>query len=408
MKKTLWTVFVTLLFFSMLPSVLYNIVKASGAPTIEWQNTYKGSAEEWDPHVIQTGDGGYLAAGVAGSVHGYHAPFLLKVDRFGNHQWNRTYGSYGGVLSLVEASDGNYTLLASVGGVGSAWFFKVNTTGAVIWSKTYNTAGPPTSHTRTSDGGYALTGYGWWLLKVDSNGNEQWPLKVYGGWVAHSIIQTDDGGYALAGEPSLGGNQLLKVDSSGNLEWSQTYGVGSVNKVFQTSDGGYVLSGSTDSHGAGSYDFWLVKTDASGSILWSKTYGGTGSDACVSLGTTGDGGYILGGHTDLADILIVKTNSDGNELWEMPYDGGGEDEAASVLQTSDGGYIIGAQTRSFGAVGYDFWLIKLACATTSLPVGGFSIRADGYDDTRLLAPYLALAAMLTTGLVAIKRKRRTA
>jgi hypothetical protein len=358
MRKAFSSVLIVLLFFSTLPLISFNAVKAAESPPpIEWHQVYRGSAEEWDPHVIQTADGGYLAAGVTSSAYGL-SPFLLKADQFGSHQWNRTYGSYGGVISLVEASDGNYTLLASVGGVGSAWFFKVNTTGDVIWSKTYGTAGPPTCHTRTSDGGYALTGYGWWLLKVDSDGNEQWPLKVYGGWVAHSIIQTSDGGYALAGEPSSGGNGMLKVDSSGNPEWSRAYS-GSANKIRQTSDGGYVLSGSTNAQGAGSYDFWLVRTDALGNMLWGKTYGEGGSDACVSLGLTRDGGYVLCGNTNQADILVVRTDSDGNEKWRMPYDAGGEDEATWVLQTSDGGYIIGAQTRSFSGGDYDFWLIKL-------------------------------------------------
>ena len=55
--------------------------------------------------------------------------------------------------------------------------------------------------------------------------------------------------------------------------------------MIKTKDGGFALSGYTISFGAGNYDFWLVKVNATGAILWSQTYGGIGSDQayfCIS------------------------------------------------------------------------------------------------------------------------------
>ncbi|MHA2100555.1 MAG: hypothetical protein ACW99A_17915, partial [Candidatus Kariarchaeaceae archaeon] len=43
-----------------------------------------------------------------------------------------------------------------------------------------------------------------------------------------------------------------------------------------TSDGGYIMCGSTSSYGAGSHDIYIVKINNSGNLEWSRTYGGLG------------------------------------------------------------------------------------------------------------------------------------
>ena len=62
---------------------------------------------------------------------------------------------------------------------------------------------------------------------------------------------------------------MVKVDSSGNMQWNQTYGGPKHDfaySVVQADDGGYALVGSTQSFGAGVSDAWLIKTDEAGVI----------------------------------------------------------------------------------------------------------------------------------------------
>ena len=252
------------------------------------------------------------------------------------------------------------------------------------WSKTFGGSGVDHAHSvqQTSDGGYIIAGYtpsygagehDFWLVKTDSDGNEEWN-KTFGGSdvdSAYSVQQTSDGGYILAGNTysygdDIGGDfWLVKTDSEGNKEWDKTFGGSGIDvahSVQQTSDGGYILIGTTYSDDYVS-DFWLVKTDSDGNNEWDKTFGGSGNDDAYSVHQTSDGGYILAGRTRSYgaggnDFWLVKTDSDGNEQWDKTFGGSDHDDAHSVQQTSDGGYIIAGNTHLDGADKSDFWLVK--------------------------------------------------
>jgi predicted secreted protein len=181
--------------------------------------------------------------------------------------------------------------------------------------------------------------------------------RTYGGADhdgAYCLVQTDDGGYALAGYTlSFGAGSydiwLVKTDSVGNMQWNQTYGGAreeGVHSLVQTGDGGYVLAGTTESFGAGGYDFWLVKTYANGSHQWNQTYGGTQDDAALSMiRTEPDGGYALAGKTrsfgaGAEDFWLVKTDSNGNMEWNQTYGEAYDDWAFALLVTYEWGFLV--------------------------------------------------------------------
>jgi hypothetical protein len=233
---------------------------------------------------------------------------------------------------------------------------------------------------QTSDGGFILVGtttsfgaggFDVWLIKTDADGNKLWE-KTFGGIRddrGHSVQQTSDGGFILLGwTESFDAREadvwLVKTDASGNIEWDRTFGGSDRDKgssVQQTSDGGFILVGYTESFGAGWEDVWLIKTDADGNKLWEKTFGGSGLDSGSSVQQTSDGGFILVGTTTSFgaggfDVWLIKTDADGNKLWEKTFGGSRRDWSSSVQQTSDGGFILVGYTTSFGAG--DVWLIK--------------------------------------------------
>jgi hypothetical protein len=198
--------------------------------------------------------------------------------------------------------------------------------------------------------------------------------KTYGGGgndLAYSVRQTSDGGYIVAGWTDFFGAGdldifLIKTYANGNVQWAKTYGGGNRDGAFfvrQTSDGGYIVAGFTASFGTGDWDIFLIKTDANGNIQWAKTYGGTNREQAYSVQQTSDGGYIVAGWTNSFgaggwDIFLIKTDASGNVQWAKTYGGINGEIAFSVQQTSDGGYILAGFTDSFSAGDADIFLIK--------------------------------------------------
>lgn len=200
--------------------------------------------------------------------------------------------------------------------------------------------------------------------------------RTYGGPLGdrgYALIQTSDGGLVVAGHtesfgPTYWNIYLIKTDMEGETLWTNAYG-GSSNdygySVVEASDGGYVVAGYTDSYGMGSWDVYIVKVTSSGSVVWTKTYGVFEGDGAYSIARTSDNGYILTGFTERLsgalfqwDVYLLRTDSAGDTLWTKRFGGGTHDFGYSVIQTVDGGYAIAGYTCSFGAGGWDAYLIK--------------------------------------------------
>ncbi len=156
---------------------------------------------------------------------------------------------------------------------------------------------------------------------------------------------------------------LVKIDSKGEEVWptARTFG-GSMYEVChwlqETRDGGYILVGATSSFGAGSHDVYVVKTDADGIEQWYRTYGGSGSDMGAYIEATSDGGYIIAGWThsysNSDDVYVIKIDVSGNMLWDCRFGGHSWDYASSVREVGDGFIIVG-ETSSYGTGGDVLW-----------------------------------------------------
>ena len=285
------------------------LIKTDSEGNRQWSRTFGGS--DWDGAywVAQTSDGGYILTGWRGSYIGRHQNdiWLIKTDSEGNEQWSRTFG---GLLLDVgrcvrQTTDGGYIVIGKTWSYGAGcydvWLIKTDSEGNKQWSRTFGGSDWDVGNcvVQTSDSGYIIAGrttsYGAgagdaWLVKTDSEGNEQWN-KTFGGSgydVGYSVAQTSDGGYIIAGEArsyadSRGDAWLIKADSEGNEQWSQTFGgLGYYDvgySVAQTSDGGYIVTGWTRSYGAYRDSVWLIKVgvnpaDSTAGDQWYKAFSG--------------------------------------------------------------------------------------------------------------------------------------
>ena len=360
------------------------------ATLVTWTKAYGGVNRDIAHSIRQTADGGIIVAGEASSFGVVNSDvWILKLDINGSIQWQRSYGGIGYDIarSIQEASDGGYIVAGETSSFGTdtdVWVLKLDANGIIQWQNRYGGSGDDIAYSvrQTSDGGYIVAGettsFGAggadaFMLKIDANGGVVW-LKSYGGTGddrARSIQQTSDG-FIVAGETdSFGAGKadiwVLKLGASGDLVWQKTFGAkkdDAAYSVQQTSDGGYIIAGEATSTGSILKKAFLLKLDASGGLVWHKTYGGANGEVAYSVQQTSDGGYIIAGQSKsfgniLGDMWVLKIRSDGGIDWQKTYGSGGSNSANFICQTTDGGYIVAGETSSFGAGNADAWVSKL-------------------------------------------------
>ena len=201
----------------------------------------------------------------------------------------------------------------------------------------------------------------------------------------NQLAKTSDGGYIIAAysysnDGDLSGHHglsatsdcwVVKVDSLGNIEWSNSLGGSAQDQAYcaiQTSNGGYLFLAYTssidgdvtgyhaDSSGA-VYDIWMVKLDTSGNIQWQKCFGGTSYDIPSSVIESYDGSFVAvgntssddgdaSGHHEAGDIWIIKVSPTGTLLWQKCLGGTSTESGASIKETPDSGFVICGTTES--------------------------------------------------------------
>jgi uncharacterized repeat protein (TIGR02543 family)/uncharacterized delta-60 repeat protein len=360
----------------------------------QWTRTYGGSDIEIANSIQQTSDGGYIVAGYTGysELSGTDYDFwVLKLTPTGNIEWQCSYGGIevDSAKSIQQTNDGGYIVAGYTESFGAGgqdfWVLKLDSTGAVEWQKTYGGAFDEIAHSiqQTSDGGYIVAGSAClfgpggsdsWVLKLTSTGDIVWQRRYDGSSIEHatSIQQTSDGGYIVAGYTnSFGAGEMdfwvLKLTSTGDIEWQQTYGRSDWDLAYsiqQTSDGGYIVAGWTETFGPEDWRFWILKLTSAGEIEWQYAYGEGSQNVASSVQQTIDGGYVVAGRAFSRDaggynLWVLKLTSIGDIEWQRIYDGSRDEEAYSIQQTSDGGYIVAGETFSFGVGECDFLILKL-------------------------------------------------
>jgi hypothetical protein len=149
-------------------------------------------------------------------------------------------------------------------------------------------------------------------------------------------------------------------------EWNEAYGGASsetANGVIETPDGGYILVGSTSSEGSGKLDGYILKINHKGEQQWTETYGGAKDDEFYSI-TAIDGNYAIGGYTESKgggekDFWLMVIDQEGKKIWEYFYGGEKDEEAFDIITSFDNKLILSGYTKTKGAGGRDFWVVKV-------------------------------------------------
>jgi hypothetical protein len=303
--------------------------------------------------IDQTADGGYILAG--GTDLGHVQPLLVKTTGDGTQEWMRVYlpaedpHQVGTSLFAVhELPNGDFfatgQALAGGGNAPIRQFFamRVNSaTGDTIWTRQYGGPEYEWCHDAilTSDGNALLVGstssFGAigddiWVLKISLSGDSLWSRR-YGttdNEECNAVVQTADGGFALTGYK--GENLfLLKISAVGDSVTSVEIPTGVGTSIQELAGGDLSIAGVENN--VGDHNLWLLRTSPTFNMLWSTVFGGVEENACQGHAVTSDGGYVLGGFTNLGgnrQLTVVRYEEDrgvslfspnGGEAWTL-YD----------------------------------------------------------------------------------------
>jgi hypothetical protein len=318
-----------------------------------WTKTYGGDGDEYGYSLKKTDDGGFILAGKTNSfVAGGFDFYVIRINSIGDTLWTRTFGGINNDIcwSIDTTEDGGFVLAGEKNAFplsSDVWVIKTDSMGLIVWEKIFGTSNPDYvfSISSANNGNLSLAGYFYvgfnsggfnaWLFEINAFGDSLWS-HFYGGdyterFYSHTI--TSDQGYICVGYllPSLGDYPdlyLVKTDSLGNEQWSQTLDYdndGDIGySVQQTTDGGYIITGEARPFD-GVPEAWIVRTDSIGNILWDKLFPffpdvsfnnpTDGTHGGNSVKQTSGGGYIIAGYSDKfqgnhLDVYLVRIASD--------------------------------------------------------------------------------------------------
>ncbi len=353
---------------------IFCLINTPSFGQVTWSKYYTGDKSESARSIDITSDGGYITVGyTSSSGNGGADIYVIKTNQYGYTEWKKTFGGSGEDIaySVFETNGGNFIVSGSTTSYGSGgedgYVLKLDKYGNTIWSKTYGGSGSDLIREGipTFDGGYIMVGYSSssggngffdvFVVKTDNNGIVQWSKKIGGTSydVGNSIKQTKDGDYVLLGETFSFSNgesdfYLVKINSEGTVLWDKHFGGSMLDEgkyIHANKDGSYILMGDTESYGSGDSDIQVIKVNADGSLIWSKTYGGISKEVGKTIEQTTDGGYIICGNNRSKgaggpDYWLIKTNSDGLIEWDKTYGNSRHEHGYQAKQTHDNGYII--------------------------------------------------------------------
>jgi len=246
----------------------YWVLKLDSTGNITWQKTFGGSLVDRVGATLQTADGGYILGGFSDSpVSGNKTEnsqgsldfWIVKLDSTGNITWQNTIGgsNFDVLRDLIQTSDGGYIAAGYSSSDTSGdktedsrgdvdyWIVKLDATGNITWQKTFGGQFEDSLRDvkQLANGSYVVAGFSSSGISGDKTENR---IGGYDYWLLRL---------------NTSGNLVSQNTIGGNLDESDTY-------ISPTSDGNFVMastsssdiSGDKGENSEGANDYWVFKT----------------------------------------------------------------------------------------------------------------------------------------------------
>ena len=369
------------------------VLKLTSTGNVTWKKIYGGDNDDRCYAVQPTSDGGYILAGTSNSnngdivsAKGGFDAVVMKLDANGNKTF---VGNFGGsdddaFYSIVQTTDGGYIAAGdsksdNISGTSNKGGYdvlavKITSTGSKTFEKLYGGSGTDRGYgvDQLSSGQYIIAGetdsnngdvsgnkggVDYYVLRIKTNGAINFTRTIGGtdNDQAYGVEALAKNAYAVIGETesnngdvpdNSGGDDyfVVSVKGDGSFKFAKTYGGETSDigrSIHKTSDGGFILCGETESNNGdvsnnkGSDDYWVVKIAANGTMKWQKTLGGADKDLGTSAAPTSDGGFIVAGSSESANVDVSDNNGNA-DYWLVKLNGtqkiGDEVSAVSAIQ----------------------------------------------------------------------------
>lgn len=370
--------------------LLCTILNAQNA----FQETFDLNADDEFLSVIETSDGGSLSGGYStGTPYG---GIVVKLNSLGLVQWSKTVGGTR-ISEVVELPTGEYYAAGenNVSSNTNFYLVKLDAGGNIMWARSYGKTFEPDqlySLAATADGGCILSGNAdstagsgflpvGYVVKVDASGNPEWSKYVSGGngEIFYVTKPVSSGGYLSCGYTGSFGSQVgteayaVRWDNNGNVLWTSVFGHNNrFDRIYDFTEkpnGGFWVTGN-GLYTSTTNNLFMASLDNGGAVVWHSNYDMyEGSWRIMHLN---DGNLAIAGYNIDLNLgiynqsYLIKTDTSGAVLWARQYgdQGAVDDKIWSAQETLDGGFVLSGSTYGTG-VQRTSWIIRADSAGNS-------------------------------------------
>lgn len=371
--------------FLLLSAVIF--LHATAVAQITFQKTFDLNQDDEFLACIETSDGGFLAGGYSLGV-----PFgglVVKTWNDGTVQWSKTVGGTR-ISDIVETPSGMFYVAGenTVSSNTNFYLLKLDGAGNVLWARTYGKTSEPDalySMALCPDGGVILSGSAdstngpgflpvGYIVKVDSSGNHEWSRYMSGGngEIFYVTKPLSSGGYLSCGYTGSFGSQVgteayvVRWDNNGNVVWTSVFGHNNrfdrIYDFVEKPNGGFWVTGK-GLYTSTTDNLFLASLDNAGRVVWHHNY--NLFDDVQRLLLLQDGNLAMCGYNINQNLSVynqsylIKTDTSGNVLWGRQYGASGliDDKLWCAYQTTDGGFLLSGSTYGTGVM-RTAWLVR--------------------------------------------------